>query len=56
VSLNRYGNLEVPTNRIIAILNRRRVITGDNALRRSHLLWHECGALAEFCKACMKFD
>ena len=30
------GNLKVPTNRITEILNRRRSITGDTALRLAH--------------------
>ena len=29
-------NLKVPTNRITAILNKRRAITGDTALRLAH--------------------
>ena len=36
--------LEVPTNRITEILNRRRAITGDTALRLAHFF----GTSAEF--------
>lgn len=36
--------LEVPTNRITEILNRRRSITGDTALRLAHFF----GTTAEF--------
>jgi antitoxin HigA-1 len=36
--------LDVPTNRITEILNRRRAITGDTALRLSHFF----GTTAEF--------
>ncbi|MGB7600625.1 MAG: HigA family addiction module antitoxin [Candidatus Sulfotelmatobacter sp.] len=36
--------LEVPTNRITEILNRRRAITGDTALRLAHFF----GTTAEF--------
>ena len=46
--------LRVPTNRITEILNRRRAITGDTALRLAHFF----GSSAEFwltCKVCMKF-
>src|SRR3982750_4418736 len=37
-------NLRVPTNRITAILNGRRAITGDTALRLAHFF----GTTAEF--------
>ena len=37
-------NLEVPTNRITAILNGQRAITGDTALRLAHFF----GTSAEF--------
>jgi addiction module HigA family antidote len=36
--------LDVPTNRVTEILNGRRVITGDTALRLAHFL----GTTAEF--------
>jgi addiction module HigA family antidote len=39
--------LEVPTNPITEILNGKRAITGDTALRLAHFLWHERGILAE---------
>lgn len=37
-------NLDVPTNRITAILNERRAVTGDTALRLAHFF----GTSAEF--------
>ena len=40
--------LEVPTNRITEILNGRRAITGDTALRLAHFF----GTSAEFCSTC----
>lgn len=39
--------LEVPTNRISAILNGQRAITGDIALRLAHLLRHKPAVLAQ---------
>jgi antitoxin HigA-1 len=41
---NRFEVLKVPTNRITEILNRRRAITGDTALRLAHFF----GSSAEF--------
>jgi addiction module HigA family antidote len=38
--------LDVPTNRIPEILNRKRAITGDTALHLAHFL-HDCGILVE---------
>jgi addiction module HigA family antidote len=43
--------LGVPTNRITEILNRRRAITGDTALRLAHFLRHQCGILAQPAKS-----
>ena len=42
--------LDVPTNRITAILNGQRAITGDTALRLSHFFGTSAGVLAESAK------
>ena len=38
--------LKVPTNRVTEILNGRRAVTGDTALRLAHFFgtWHRMGA------------
>ena len=42
-------NLKVPTNRITGILNGRRAITGDTALRLAHFF----GTSAAFARRCI---
>jgi antitoxin HigA-1 len=42
--------LNVPTNRITEILNGRRAITGDTALRLAHFFWYKRRVLAESAK------
>jgi len=43
--------LDVPTNRITEILNGRRAITGDTALRLAPFLRHHRGILVEFAES-----
>ena len=43
--------LDVPTNRITAILNGQRAITGDTALRLAHFSWGQRGILAKSSEA-----